>query len=368
MSWRSMPRRFIQYNDLVFDGTESINSAPSETISTKYGSTEFLFKHGSYVSTRDRQLLLKEDKITLDVAINTLDWDLDLVKAHVDFIRQQLITRGKLWAIDTGGTLIYTEVLLDSYSPTYEWTYRDDGYICFSLEFTNPSATWKKANGNTTWLLPYELCGFQNMLASCFENSDCQNCDNPAQTQRCYCEDCGLQCCELSNAYSLCELRGDIEQDFFEKCSSKWRVVHNCEYGRETFGDDKLWGQAFCDGCVDNIFSEQFYADTALDVTNATVTLQGEFIDPEITINDYTVKLEGTFNQGYLSISSDGTIYSFSEPWQLTCDESTKVSNSVLKLCDNQWWRIHRSFNQITVRGIISESFCVFINYERLTY
>lgn len=367
MTIYSRPRRFIQYNDLVFDGTESINSTPSETITTKYSSTEYLLQNGSYVATQDEQVLLKDDRITLDLAISTIDWDMYTVQSHVDFIKEQLITRGKLWAIDTGGTLIWTDVILDSYTPTYEWTLRDDGYIVFSVEFNNPSATWKKANGYTTWLMPYELCSYTSMLASCFKNSDCDSCSNPVQDLKGYCDTCDALCCDLDDAISLCELRGEIEKDFFEKCNSKWRVVHNCELARTYFGDEKLWGQAFCDVCIDGTFVQNFYADTVLKSKNVTVTLQGKFKDPEIFINDISVILEGEYD-GFIQISSNGRITYFSDPELPDCQCRNRISNSKLTLCSKEWWKIHRGDNQLFVRGILSKNVCAFINYERLTY
>lgn len=367
MTWRSRPRRFVQYNDLVFDGTESINSAPSESISTKYSSTEYLLKHGSYVSTQSQQVLLKDDKITIDLAISTIDWDMDIVQAHVDFIKEQLVTRGKLWAIDTGGILIWAEVILDSYTPTYEWSIRDDGYIVFSVEFTNPSCTWKKADGHTTWFMPYELCSYTAMLANCFKNADCDSCTNPAENLQGFCSSCDALCCDLDDAVSLCEMRGDIEKDFFEKCNSKWRIVHNCQLGRDAFGDEKLWGQAFCDVCIDGTFVQRFYADTAIESKNVTVTLQGKFKDPEIFINGDSVILEGEYD-GFIQISSKGQVTYFSDMEMPECQERNRVSNSKLTLCTKRWWRVHRGDNEIFVRGVKSKNMCVFVNYERLTY
>lgn len=53
------PRRFIQYNDLVFSGTEAINSSPSETITTKYETTEYMFRNGSYWKSQETRFSLK---------------------------------------------------------------------------------------------------------------------------------------------------------------------------------------------------------------------------------------------------------------------------------------------------------------------
>lgn len=366
-SYVARPRRFIQYNDLVFEGTESINSAPSETITTKYASTEYMFQNGSLATTNGRQVLIKDDKISLDLAIRTTDWDMINIQAHQDFIKDQLLTRGKLWAIDTGGQLIWADCILDSYTPTYEWTMRDDGYIQFQVSFTNPSGVWRKANGYTTWLLPYASCSFVNMIASCFVNATCQSFCMESSIIKGTCEDCLHGCCDLSNALSLCELSEEVMTDFYDKCNSKWRIVHNCELGRETFGDERLWGEAHCDLCVDGSWADSFYSDTVVHSRRVNIILQGEFKDPSILINDTKVDLKGTYDKGYVSISSDGKVSTFSCSSSHHCDSAEPISNEHITLCDNRWWSIQRGYNQIAIRGITSESFCVYIDYERIT-
>lgn len=363
--WFTMPRRFIQYNDLVFDGTESIRSAPSETVTTKYYSTDYLLKDGSYVATGE-QLLLKESRLTLDLEIATVGWDLDTVKAHVDFIREQLVKRGKLWAIDTGGTIIWADAILTSYTPTHEWKRNDKGYIIFQIEFFIPSGKWNKADGKTTFLVEYSLCSFTQTLANCFTNTDCPNCEDRALFDETHCNDCQKACCGIGSAIPLCDAEEFYQDELFEKCGSGWRIIHNCELGRDKYGEEALWGQQICDMCTNEVFSAQFYADTALDTSDITITLEGEFKDPEININDTHVRLEGEFNDGYLRISSNGKVSTFSNPVSSDCNVK-KVSNQGLTLCEHKFWTIHRGVNQITVRGVKSEQLCVFIKYERTT-
>lgn len=366
-SYVARPRRFIQYNDLVFDGTESINASPSESITTKYSTTEYMFRNGSYHKLNGKQVLLKEDKITLDLAIRTTDWDLVNIQAHQDFIKDSLLTVGKLWAIDTGGQLIWCMAILDSYTPTYEWNLRDDGYLQFQVSFTNPEAVWHKANGYTTWLMPYKNCSFVNMIASCYSNNTCRALCMTSKTLDGVCDDCKKDCCNLDEAISLCEASEEVLMSFYNKCNSIFRVIHNCELARERFGSEKLWGESMCDACIDNSFVSKFYSDTVVDSKNVTVTIQGTFKDPSILIGDTMVKLKGEYTRGYLSISSNGTITSFRNALDLECGNGEIVSNENLVLCDNKWWTIERGYNHIHISGITQASTCVFIDYERIT-
>lgn len=360
------PRRFIQYNDLVFEGTESINASPSETFTTKYHTTDYMFQNGALAKTNSQQVLLKDDKISLDLAIRTTDWSMEQIQAHQDFIKDNLLRPGKLWAIDTGGQLIWADCILDSYTPTYDWTLRDDGYILFQVAFTNPRAVWHKANGYTTWLMDYTSCNFVKMIASCYVNNTCPSFCMESNIVEGACKDCESDCCNLNDAHSLCELSEDIRTEFYDRCTSKWRIIHNCALGRETFGEEKLLGEARCDTCVDGAWADTFYADTVVHSKKVNITLQGKFKDPSILINDTKVDLEGEYD-GYVTISSEGKVYYYQCVNDFTCGEAELVSNEKLTLCDNRWWFIQRGFNQIAVRGIESESFCVFIDYERIT-
>lgn len=361
------PRRFIQYNDLVFSGTESINSTPSETVSTKYSTAEYMFQNGYHYKLSNKQVLLKDDKISLDIAIRTTDWDMVNIQAHQDFIKDQLLTVGKLWAIDTGGQLIWCTAILDSYTPTFEWTLRDDGYIQFQVSFTNPSAVWHKADGYTTFLMPYKYCSFVNMVGSCFVNATCQAFCMTSRVIEGTCEDCAKDCCDLDKAISLCELPEEVWFSFYKKCDSDFRIIHNCELGKERFGSDRLLGEARCDICVDGSWATKFYADTVVTSKQVNITLQGKFKNPEIMINDTTLKLLGTYDQGYLTFNSNGTIYSYQCLTDIECGNAETINNELLTLCDNKLWSIDRGYNTISIRGITSESFCVFIDYERIT-
>ena len=53
-----------------------------------------MFRNGSYWKITGDQVLLKDDKITLDLSIRTTDWDMVNIQAHQDFIKDNLLTVG----------------------------------------------------------------------------------------------------------------------------------------------------------------------------------------------------------------------------------------------------------------------------------
>lgn len=66
----SKPKRYIQYNDLVFLGRKSIDEQ-SESISLRESKTSRTFTHGSYVGNQSDKSLIESNSISLKVALRT---------------------------------------------------------------------------------------------------------------------------------------------------------------------------------------------------------------------------------------------------------------------------------------------------------
>lgn len=79
------PKRYIQFNDLVFSGRKSIDEQ-SESISLREFKTARTFWHGSYVGNRGDISLIDSNSISLTIALPTTHWNDEHVKAHYGFI------------------------------------------------------------------------------------------------------------------------------------------------------------------------------------------------------------------------------------------------------------------------------------------
>ena len=101
----TQPKRYIQFNDLVFLGRKSIDEQ-TESISLRENKTSRTFTNGSYVGNTSKMSLVDSNTISLQIALKTHDWSEEHVQAHYDFIMEQLMTPGKLWAVQTGLQLV----------------------------------------------------------------------------------------------------------------------------------------------------------------------------------------------------------------------------------------------------------------------
>lgn len=360
----SKPKRYIQFNDLVFSGRKSIDEQ-SESISLRESKTSRTFANGSYVANVGEKLLVDSNTISLKVALQTHTWSEEHVQAHYDFIMEQLMTPGKLWAVQTGLQLVWCNAYVTSIQHSKNWVVTDDGYLVFSVEFDNPDGVWYKAEETKVFLEPFDQCDFLDMKASCLGQSRfC--CNNGLQCND-YCECCDNKCEEMGDMVDLCAIQADTSfiNDFFEECNSSWRVVYNCEKVKKSAKDPSdLYPHTVCNLCVNDYFGGVFYSNTVLDSYKWSIALMGNFQDPVIRLNQVDISIKGTYS-GVLTIDYTGRIR-YASSWECMEFGYKEVSLSNLKLCADIAY-VKKGLNQVAVTGVTSEYACFYIDYERVT-
>lgn len=358
------PKRFIQFNDLVFLGRKSIDEQ-SESISLRESKTSRTFTNGSYVGNLGEKSLIDSNSISLKIALRTHNWSEEHVQAHYDFLMEQLMTPGKLWAVQTGLQLVWCNAYVTSIQPQKEWVITDDDYLVFSVEFDNPDGVWYKADEAKTFLEPFDNCDFLDMKASCLGKSrhccnGLPNCDN-------LCECCEDDCKDMEGMIDLCVAQTNLKfmNDFFEECNSKWRVVYNCSRSKQCGKSLKdFYKNAVCDTCVNEVMNGEFLSDTVLDSHKWSFALEGDFKDPIVRINNIDFKIKGEYT-GVLTADYTGTI-KYAKSWECLEFSYKEISLSVLQLCAEMPY-IKKGLNTVSVSGVVSESACIFIDYESVT-
>lgn len=358
------PKRFIQFNDLVFLGRKSIDEQ-SESISLRESKTSRTFTNGSYVGNLGEKSLIDSNSISLKIALRTHNWSEEHVQAHYDFLMEQLMTPGKLWAVQTGLQLVWCNAYVTSIQPQKEWVITDDDYLVFSVEFDNPDGVWYKADEAKTFLEPFDNCDFLDMKVSCLGKSrhccnGLPNCDN-------LCECCEDDCKGMEGMIDLCVAQTNLKfmNDFFEECNSKWRVVYNCSRSKQCGKSLKdFYKNAVCDTCVNEVMNGEFLSDTVLDSHKWSFALEGDFKDPIVRINNIDFKIKGEYT-GVLTADYTGTI-KYAKSWECLEFSYKEISLSVLQLCAEMPY-IKKGLNTVSVSGVVSESACIFIDYESVT-
>ena len=359
----SKPKRYIQFNDLVFLGRKSIDEQ-SESISLRENKTSRTFTNGSYVGNIGSKSLIDSNSISLKIALKTSNWSEEHVQAHYDFIMEQLVTPGKLWAINTGLQLVWCNAYVTSIQPNKDWVITDDDYLVFRVEFDNPDGVWYKADEAKTYLEDYDNCDFLDMKAGCVGKS--RHCCNGLPNCNNICECCEDDCNDMDGMIDLCSAQSNIKfmNDFFEECNSKWRVVYNCSKGKCSQSLQDFYKHTVCDNCVHEVMNGQFISDTVLDSHKWSFALDGHFKDPVVRINDIDFKISGEYN-GVLTANYKGEIR-FAKSWDCIEYSYTGVSLSVLTVCAEMPY-IKKGLNTVSVSGVVSETACIFIDYEGVT-
>lgn len=357
------PKRYIQFNDLVFLGRKSIDEQ-SESISLRENKTSRTFANGSYVGNVSRKSLIDSNTISLKIALRTSTWSEEHIQSHYDFIMEQLLTPGKLWAVNTGLQLVWCNAYVTSIQPSKEWVVTDEDYLVFRVEFDNPDGVWYKADEAKTFLEPFDNCDFLDMKASCVAKS--RHCCNGLPNCNNICECCEDDCKDLDGLIDLCVAQTDLTfiNDFFNECNSSWRVIYNCSKGKECKSLKDFYKHAICDTCVNDVMTGSFISDTVLDSHKWSFALEGDFKDPIVRINDIDFKIKGEYS-GVLTANYKGEIR-YAKSWECIEYSYKEVSLSVLNICAEMPY-IKKGLNTVSVSGVTSESMCLFLDYESVT-
>lgn len=357
------PKRYIQFNDLVFLGRKSIDEQ-SESISLRENKTSRTFANGSYVGNVSRKSLIDSNTISLKIALRTSTWSEEHIQSHYDFIMEQLLTPGKLWAVNTGLQLVWCNAYVTSIQPSKEWIVTDEDYLVFRVEFDNPDGVWYKADEAKTFLEPFDNCDFLDMKASCVAKS--RHCCNGLPNCNNICECCEDDCSDLDGLIDLCVAQTDLTfiNDFFNECNSSWRVIYNCSKGKECKSLKDFYKHAICDTCVNDVMTGSFISDTVLDSHKWSFALEGDFKDPIVRINDIDFKIKGEYS-GVLTANYKGEIR-YAKSWECIEYSYKEVSLSVLNICAEMPY-IKKGLNTVSVSGVTSESMCLFLDYESVT-
>ena len=357
------PKRYIQFNDLVFLGRKSIDEQ-SESISLRENKTSRTFANGSYVGNVSRKSLIDSNTISLKIALRTSTWSEEHIQSHYDFIMEQLLTPGKLWAVNTGLQLVWCNAYVTSIQPSKEWVVTDEDYLVFRVEFDNPDGVWYKADEAKTFLEPFDNCDFLDMKASCVAKS--RHCCNGLPNCNNICECCEDDCRDLDGLIDLCVAQTDLTfiNDFFNECNSSWRVIYNCSKGKECKSLKDFYKHAICDTCVNDVMTGSFISDTVLDSHKWSFALEGDFKDPIVRINNIDFKIKGEYS-GVLTANYKGEIR-YAKSWECIEYSYKEVSLSVLNICAEMPY-IKKGLNTVSVSGVTSESMCLFLDYESVT-
>ena len=360
-------RRYLQYNDLVFDGYDMISDFNSE-VSFKGSSTSYSFKHGSYRPFKANYLFVNERTVSMTITLNLKKLPCEYREYYVQFAIEELSKPGILWSIKNG-EILWAVATVENVSEVINL--RKDIYE-LDVSFIIPGGIWHKADKRKTFVLPYDVClfmeckGYQTVYP-CKESEGSDDCcdvcgeTSVASTSDCHC------CCvdEITADMALCYHLDDL-QDFYT-CETPYQLVYDCEKAEQYNRDDYL-GQRICaaDGCESSVIAGQIYSETDIPTEDVTIYLKGTMTNPWITINGNTNIIEGEY-EGTLRIEPSGDVYYMTGD----CDCETLLDPSVWIVPSGNvyGWTINPLNNSVVVRlnNCCQGAACVWIDADAIT-
>lgn len=295
-------RRYIQYNDLVFDDMDMLGEYDNTSVSYKMDTAEYSGGHGSYVPLK-KSLYIKESSVSIKLTLHMKKLPCEKRAFYRDFAVEQLSEPGKLWAVQDN-QIVWAYAYVSGYS---ESTVPIVDRVEMDIDFVLYEGVWHKANPYKTFLQPYDVCTYLN----CFEfkngNESCNCCVDCVDQEELNIkmEECCCSCDSVTKDMALCHHWNDL-QSFYDKCTGHgYRIVYDCEMGEKFFGDEFL-GQKMCNDCG-GVIAGQLYSNTSIPTENFTIILNGVMHNPSIEINGNTNWIKGDYD-GALMIHSNGDI------------------------------------------------------------
>ena len=351
-------RRYIQFNDLVFDGVDMISDWDGD-LSFKGSSTEYAYAHGAYRPFKRNYLFVQERTVSMTITLNLEKIPCDERKFYIRFVNEQLSKPGKLWSIKND-TLMWAVAAVGSISENYS---RRQERLVYDVNFVIPGGIWYKADGNRTFLVPWDICSFMDCLGY-KDVTSCDCCDSCADKHSEH-DDCSCCCDELTEDMELCKHYDELQSWY--GCDVHYRIVYDCETA-ERFKHDKYLGQRLCvkDICGTSVIAGQIYSDTEIPTEDVTVILHGKMVSPWININGNLNVIEGEYD-GTLILKPNGDAYYTTND---KCCDGELLDPSVWSIPeDNKWgWEIVPGNNRVIIHlnACCSSDACVWLQYDSI--
>lgn len=356
-------RRYIQFNNLVFDGYDMIREA-SASASTKIYDQEYTYRHGNYVAFKKPYMLFEPSEISITIKLAMKKLPCNMREYYRSFAIGELTKPGKLWAVQNG-ELVWAYAYLTNFDED-ENSLKDT--IEIVVDFVAYEGVWHKADKQKTFLKPYDVCDFLDCedfqtIDPCAtfkykeDTNCCVHCGLPKKEDvHNGCECC--ECYELDPSWALCMF--DDFEDFY-KCNTGYQIEYNCRKGEEFFGDEYL-GTKICqnDPCS-NIIAGQLYSDTDIPTDDITIILSKGGTNPRITINDTTNVITGSY-EGALIVKPNGDVVHKTD----CCEEVLDPSAWEIPPGQEYGWEIHRGMNRVIIDNCCG-GMCAYFQVGSLT-
>ena len=352
-------RHYVQYNDLVFDGTGMVEE-DDFTVNFKTFDSEYGFTHGSYSPHKRRGGLVKAASVSMTLFIDMRKLRCEDRPFFRRFALDQPQKHGRLWAVQDN-ILIWAFAEIKSYSESHSVKKNN---LEIDVDFFLPEGVWHKADKQKTFLLPYDPCD----ALDCYDYHEIEPCYG-VDGNCCICpilekdEFCG--CCDcVEKDMALCYHTDEL-QAYYECRGAPFKILYNCAYGQKFFMDSFYGTEHFGTRiCTNNgLIAGQVYSDTDIPTSGITIMLHGHVVNPYIEINGNGNQIKAESDE-LMVIYPDGSV----TVGNCGIESGLPVSSWVIPNGMEYGWEMHQGNNRIHIEtGDCCATVCAYIIVDALT-
>lgn len=310
-----LQKRLLQFNAIPFAFGEIDD--PEYSIALKGQSQTYTNNaHGAYLPTLGESGILEPSTFRATISFDFRKIACEEKIRYARFIKRQLLVSGKLWAVQNGVELLWTNAIARDISEAQgDRAIRD--MFTISVTFELPDGYWRMAKTTRTFLCEYcpnryedfdpnfcqdqydynGVCGASNSCAPCVVGLSSpvteEACDwrplcefplyNPRRVQ---------QKSPTNPKLYIDKIIPSRYGMFGVQCSNQWYIDYSCQKEQEYFCHDDGWGRKFRIPTAEanTTYTFSYCSQTDLPTTQVKVRLVGKFENPEVIINGDSMK------------------------------------------------------------------------------
>lgn len=370
-------KRVLQFGNLPFLYGETT----SQNLTNGFkGSTQVYTNnaHGGYYPNLSDSGKLDVSELEVRLAISLKEVDCSDRARYSAFIKRQLAQPAKLWAVQNGTQLIWTRARAVTVGEVVDTQTLTD-YVIFDVTFELIDGYWVIAKRTRTFLCEYCPSRFVDFMPGyCVTEEELDgNCDETG-TSKCF--PClgkllkppvyvGCQ------GEALCKYSAEqLAQMFSAPCPNSYFINYSCELEAQRFCKDATYGtkHSLSAGQQDNTTTIMHCCRSDLPTSFVRVRLNGDFVNPSVTINGDTVQIGSMLNTknltGFTTIGfNESQIYNSLSNQDADDDIMDLLSAS--SRTNTPMFELKPGTNEIIVTGnVYNKSAYVYIESVDITY
>ena len=241
-------KRLLQFNDLPFimgDITEQSYSSSFKGETQSYTNAA----HGGFFPTFGEFGKLETSEFTASVEISFKDISCEDKLHYARFVKRQLAKSGRLWAVQGGNEIIYTNARVTSITEEVD-TVSETDVLGMSITFELIDGYWVIAHTTRTFLCDYCAARFKDYDPYyCWDVTELTGqCDNTG-TSRCFpCLESLFKPIDVKTCdpKPLCNYKAtEVMAMFGSRCPNQYYIQYSCDLENDYFCFDVPFGRKF---------------------------------------------------------------------------------------------------------------------------